>query len=257
MSDSADPSPPSDEKPEPKAQGEPKPKRRWYQYSLRSLLIFMLVAGVFLAWLGYKTRERQRIWQRGYDLATQHWSQQRAIIYKPSESSFHYEKAQYIVEHNYDSKTGLRVKYEFHGGRNPIPAELFDGYKARIAELLAQNGIPPWSVYDNLVDDNDMVKAMTSHNMKEINQFPHDVTDNLVVRNGGSFSRWGYTSSGDAVFIEAKRGGTIGAGGINEAVFISRKRDNPNVIFIRIENGWLGVFDTEGHYLSSLFDSSE
>ena len=31
---------------------ESEPKRRWYQYSLRSLLIFMLVTGVFLGWLG-------------------------------------------------------------------------------------------------------------------------------------------------------------------------------------------------------------
>jgi len=38
------------------------PKLRWYQYSLRSLLIFMLVSGFFFAWLGekvYKAREQR------------------------------------------------------------------------------------------------------------------------------------------------------------------------------------------------------
>ena len=29
-----------------------KPKRRWFQYSLRSLLLFMLLASVLFAWLG-------------------------------------------------------------------------------------------------------------------------------------------------------------------------------------------------------------
>ena len=31
--------------------GPPKPKRRWYQFSLRRLLIAVLVLGVFLGWI--------------------------------------------------------------------------------------------------------------------------------------------------------------------------------------------------------------
>ena len=34
----------------------PKPKRRWYQYSLRTLMLFMLVMSVGFAWLGWKAQ---------------------------------------------------------------------------------------------------------------------------------------------------------------------------------------------------------
>src|SRR5438105_3654978 len=36
------------------------PKRRWYQYSLRSLLIFMTVTGTGLGFLGIRVQQRHR-----------------------------------------------------------------------------------------------------------------------------------------------------------------------------------------------------
>jgi hypothetical protein len=40
----------------------PKPKRRWYQFSLRTLLVLLLVAGVFLGWRTHRARtNRQRV----------------------------------------------------------------------------------------------------------------------------------------------------------------------------------------------------
>ena len=30
----------------------PKPKRRWFQYSLRTLLVLMLLVGVGMSWVG-------------------------------------------------------------------------------------------------------------------------------------------------------------------------------------------------------------
>ena len=38
----------------------PPPKRRWYQYSLRTLLIFMTVAACGFGWLGVKVRQARR-----------------------------------------------------------------------------------------------------------------------------------------------------------------------------------------------------
>jgi len=35
----------------------PKPKRRWYQYSLRTLLLFMLLASIGLSWLAVKLKQ--------------------------------------------------------------------------------------------------------------------------------------------------------------------------------------------------------
>jgi len=40
--------------------GTPKPKRRWYQFSLRALFGLMTVVAMFCAWFGYQRREGQR-----------------------------------------------------------------------------------------------------------------------------------------------------------------------------------------------------
>jgi len=43
---------------------EPKPKRRWYQFSLRTLLVVVLVLSPFFAWVGWeleKTRREQAV----------------------------------------------------------------------------------------------------------------------------------------------------------------------------------------------------
>ena len=38
----------------------PKPKRRWFQFSLRALLLFVLACSIPCAWLGVKVREAKR-----------------------------------------------------------------------------------------------------------------------------------------------------------------------------------------------------
>jgi hypothetical protein len=38
----------------------PKPKRRWFSYSLRTLLVFVTIASAGFGWLGYKMRQAQR-----------------------------------------------------------------------------------------------------------------------------------------------------------------------------------------------------
>ena len=39
---------------------EPRSKRRWYQYSLRSLLIVMFLFCILFAWGGYKIRQAEK-----------------------------------------------------------------------------------------------------------------------------------------------------------------------------------------------------
>jgi Leucine-rich repeat (LRR) protein len=39
---------------------KPKPQRRWYQFGLRALLIFVTVAGCSIGWLGIKVQEARR-----------------------------------------------------------------------------------------------------------------------------------------------------------------------------------------------------
>lgn len=40
--------------------GRPKRKRRWLQFSLRSLMIFTLVVAIPCAWLGHRIEEKRR-----------------------------------------------------------------------------------------------------------------------------------------------------------------------------------------------------
>jgi len=40
--------------------GQPKSRRRWYQYSLRTLLIVVTLAGCGFGWLGWKVREARQ-----------------------------------------------------------------------------------------------------------------------------------------------------------------------------------------------------
>jgi hypothetical protein len=47
----------------------PKPKRRWFQFSLRSLFVFFLICAIPCAWLG-RCVERQRRQQRAADAVT-------------------------------------------------------------------------------------------------------------------------------------------------------------------------------------------
>ena len=54
------------------AEPKPKPRRRWYQYSLRTLLIFVTLVGCGFGWLGSKVREARQqeavlalIWNNG------------------------------------------------------------------------------------------------------------------------------------------------------------------------------------------------
>lgn len=45
---------------EDEGKAEPKPKRRWYQYSLRSLVVVMVLFCILFAWVGYKVRKARR-----------------------------------------------------------------------------------------------------------------------------------------------------------------------------------------------------
>jgi hypothetical protein len=41
----------------------PKPHRRWLQFSLRTMLLLVLIASVPLGWLGMKVREARQQWE--------------------------------------------------------------------------------------------------------------------------------------------------------------------------------------------------
>jgi hypothetical protein len=78
-----------------------------------------------------------------------------------------------------------------------------------------------------------------------------DVTDSIVIHNGGEFSRWGYTSYGCG--LEARRYGSFGGGAEpGEPVYVGRSRTHPRVVIIRTGNRAVRAFHEDGRFISSV-----
>jgi hypothetical protein len=61
------------------ATDHPKPKRRWYQYSLRTLLIAVTLFAIPCGWLAVKMQEKRREWEVVAEIeklgGVVHWSE--------------------------------------------------------------------------------------------------------------------------------------------------------------------------------------
>jgi hypothetical protein len=157
------------------------------------------------------------------------------------------------LEQNYDRDTGLCVQRKFLDRRH---AATCDGYNEKMAELFRANGVPPWSARSHILDDDELVSYLRSSSLKRLPALPWgaaiDVTDNIVIHNGGEFSRWGSVSYGG--LIEARRGGSIGGGMAAEGpIFVGRSRTHPHVVIIRVGDDWVGAFHEDGRFLTQCF----
>src|SRR5205085_760642 len=73
-----------------------------------------------------------------------------------------------------------------------------DAYVARVESLLRANGgAPAWSMHGHVPREADLISAFQSGELPEITAFPHDLSPDVVVMQGGYLTRWGQTFGSD------------------------------------------------------------
>jgi hypothetical protein len=177
------------------------------------------------------------------------------------------------VTHRFDPATGLKIH------QRGYLSEYSLAYQARVAALLAERGIPEWSMKKYLPADDDLIAMLISAQMERVYSFPHDANDNIVLIRGGTVTRWNTTFSNmsDYLAIATPQGlidiGTswgqwspstehshvrLSCGGDNNTgvtpnapVFVGRMSKYPEVVFVRSGTDWVGAFYENGELLSS------
>jgi hypothetical protein len=146
------------------------------------------------------------------------------------------------VEHQYDPATGLRYRDQWHETR------FSKAYNQRVRELLAEQGVPAWSMQKYLVPDNELLALLDADDFDAVITFPHEVNANIVLIRGGE-GESGSTER-DALLVAARESGVIRTRGDGTAA-VARRPENPGVIFIRNGRQWIGAFHESGRLLSS------
>jgi hypothetical protein len=175
------------------------------------------------------------------------------------------------ITHWFDPATGLKIQCRGFMSRISL------AYKERVAELLAEQGIPEWSMKKDIPADADLVAMLDSKTMEKIEVFPHQVNDNIILIRKGTFERWNTTFCNAGNFLaiatpqalvglgiswsegvsdtnhSTMRWGPEDVGSVsqNEPAFIGRLLKYPRVIFIRSGANWVGAFHESGECLSS------
>ena len=174
------------------------------------------------------------------------------------------------VTHRFDPATGLKIRV--YGYMSKYPYSL--AYQARVAALLAEHGIPEWSMKKCIPADDDLVAMLDSTQMEKINTFPHDVNHNIILIRHGTVTRWNTTFSNMSGFLAvATPQGLIDIGtnggssssddhshvtlscfgeantgrSPNEPVFVGRSPKYPWLIFVRSGNDWVESFTRVGN----------
>jgi hypothetical protein len=146
------------------------------------------------------------------------------------------------VEHQYDPATGLKYRDQWHETR------FSKAYNRRVRQLLAEQGVPEWSMKKYLVPDNELLALLDADDFETVITFPHKVNANIVLIRGGE-GEAGSTEK-EALLVAAKESGVIRTRGDGVAS-VGRRPENPGVIFIRNGRKWIGAFHESGRLLSS------
>lgn len=162
------------------------------------------------------------------------WMAEDAGVYEKEESPGR-------IRHEYDPATGLPYRDQWRDTR------FSEAYNERVHELIREKGVPPWSMKNFLVPDEELVSLFDADDFEAVTKFPHKVNDNLVLNRGKPGEE---PTEEDPLSIGARVSGVISVGGGAPAA-VGRRADRPGVIFIRNGKGWIGAFHESGRLLSS------
>jgi len=223
--------------------------RQWIRTAvvIAGSAVALVLAWAFLSPKLYSWMEARA----GQGAAERDWRHERAVVFVFSPNGITYRRGRYFFQPNYDSRTGLKVTY-----RSPRRSdEFFKAYNQRVQELITAHGLPPWSVKEYLLPEDELIALLETRTMDQVSEFPQTLGPGLVLRKGGTFSRWDYTSSvpEDAVQVEARHGGSIGISDSWLPLYVCRLGKDSKIVVIRGNQNWLGVFHEDGRHFISVF----
>jgi hypothetical protein len=132
----------------------------------------LIVLAVFV-WYGWIVPLQEK--NRGREQADYNWARREAVLFvRDGRQPAEYRG--FLIYDPYDAETGLEKRAYLSRQRR---AEFSDAYNQRIRELLAERGIPQWSMKQHRVSNEDVIRAMTEDSFQEVTQFPHEVTPEM------------------------------------------------------------------------------
>lgn len=224
--------------------------RRRARFGWREGLLALAVIAVVVAVYSLLESPERRT-RRGRAAADRAWAESRALKYV-EEYPLRTVHGKFEIECNYDPESGLKTRY-FPIGR---PLEWHRGYNERVAELLGESGAPSWSMKSKLIPFDDVIRAGKQSNLKQVTEFPFDLTPGIVLFRKGSVHRWGgtATSGGDGLNINTPKM-LLGLGDEINDVSVGAIDGFPERVIVKDGNSW--VLLTEGGELLYLVTPRE
>jgi hypothetical protein len=172
------------------------------------------------------------------------WSAGTAAVYRDPEA-INFPGGWMVYE--IDRETGLPARRQF------VSEVYAKAYNRRIMQLLNEESTASRRSID-LPSPDELVALLDSSDLREVTEFPYEVTPNIVVFRRGTISRWGHTASNlsDALSITTKTGGVMGVGNGVQPVFVGSICGYPELIVIRNGTNWAGVFRHDGQAVASV-----
>lgn len=151
-----------------------------------------------------------------------------------------------FVEFSCDAATGLSLMHR------RTDNGFSTAYNERIRERIQTEGIPSWSLKDHLVSAEEIVATLDSTELTAVESLPLDVSPSIVLFRNGTISRWGsmMSSGNDTLSIASERHGLVGLGGPGSTVYVGKKKDDLNVVYIRCGTSSAAAFHQDGRLIA-------
>lgn len=227
--------------------------RQW-RFTLRQLTVVTAAIAFLAVVVGYFVRFKYPnpglVRQRGREQAESDWSESRVVLPAGYQTVRHQNCE---IRYFFDQVTGLELDRVFFG-RPRDRDYFFDGYTARVRELLNEHGVPDWSREEHIVDGTTMVAMLNSDEMTEVDELPYEPSPRITLYRRGS-SRHGGSSTVETLSIDTPYG-FYGGGLENDPVYVGRSDKYRDIVFIRVADYMVFAFHKDGKMICSVDDDT-